>query len=179
MARDLEEEDLDLDEEEIQEEPALRAGPIHCDNSEGGVGVAARRMGITCQELFRLAYTQKGFTEQYSRGVFVLYVDNNRTMLPPIVFDFCMAIAKAGTYTNKDQCGACVACTMKREAWQGLVSAYRWITPEVTKDTLLGQHPKKATPPPVLDFVETIFQRMLTEGNLDELSEDWKVGLDE
>lgn len=156
-----------LDESEV---PAVPRAP-KCDNACGAVGLVGKKLGIPCQEIFRRAYAEKGFTDVYSRAVFVLYVDTNRVALPPIVLAYCIKAIRAPHSASPTQTLGCIACTFQNE-WKSIVTSYRWIEPSVTKHTLLGlKQKKKITAPDPNAYQNKLFEELLKSGALDEEAE--------
>jgi hypothetical protein len=76
-----------LEAETEEELTSIRNRPVTCGNSTGGVGLAAKKLGVTCQELFRRAYVDIQLN--------ILELSLSNTLMLNVVFchHLCMNIA--------------------------------------------------------------------------------------
>lgn len=167
-----------IEDDEHTEEDSLLVAPVVCSSPCGSVALAAKKIGITCQGIFTRAYTEAGYTDQYARAVFVEYLAANRSILPPIVYGYCVDIARHKAATRHAQEGTCFACRLDPNTFPGLVLSYRLIEPNVTRETLVGKTKRvRAGAKTELDkkVFEERFLKFLEERDvLEETEEDWR-----
>lgn len=171
----MERTELDLTETEVVEEASAVVEDRGCALQQTMVGSTAMKQGISCQQVFRNAFTRVGQSDTVSRALFVRFLGNGRAV-PEEVVSYCERQSKI-VIEERRRKGFCMGCTLNPNAFEGLRNAYQQIRPDVfqTADGL----PSTPQFPSHHDEADMLFLDLLDSGILHEEDDRWSDLIDD
>lgn len=154
--------------------PAIAEKPKDCQCPKL-IRDTAEAQGITCQRIFKRAYTRAGYEESVSRAIFARFsiLRHHESLVPLVVKDYCeRAMKMKGGYKPARE-GSCIGCMLTDVGLVGVVHSYTRIHPEIDFEAI-AQHatnPATMVAPEVIrgsSEIDKLMLDLVESGALDE-----------